>query len=304
MTRVLRISRELVLLALLYVGYSAARLLASDDTRLALRHANDVLGVERFWHLGVEVSWNSLLARHEFFSIFAGYWYATMHYVVTPIVLVLLWRHSHAHYLKMRRVLVGATCIALLAYIFYPTAPPRMMAGYVDVLSDTSHWGWWGASASAPRGLGDLTNELAAMPSMHVGWALWCTIGIISITRLLWIRIGAVLYTVMTTVVVVGTGNHWILDAIVGAAITAGVWLAFRQYAIVREGRTSRSASGPGERGDDGDGDDGDDVGSGNGSGAGHGQRALPRPRLGREDGVAAAVRRGSDGSSLLPVHS
>ena len=170
-----RIARELLLLAVLYVGYSAARLLASDDTALAIQHAKDVLGVERWWHIGVELSWNSFLAEHEFLSVLAGYWYASMHYIVTPLVLVLLWRHSHAHYIKMRRVLVGATTIALGAYIFYPTAPPRIMDGYVDILATTSHWGWWGASASAPRGLGDLTNELAAMPSMHVGWALWCT---------------------------------------------------------------------------------------------------------------------------------
>jgi hypothetical protein len=65
------------------------------------------------------------------------------------------------------------------------------------------------------------------MPSMHVGWALWCTMGIISITRVLWLRISAVLYVVVTTLVVVATANHWILDAIVGAAITAAVWLAF-----------------------------------------------------------------------------
>ena len=193
---------------MLYVAYSAARLLASDDTALAIKHANDVLGVERWWHIGVETSWNSVLARHEFLSIFAGYWYASMHYLITPLVLVLLWRHSHAHYVKYRRVLVGATAIALGAYIFYPTAPPRIMDGYVDILATTSHWGWWGASASAPRGLGDLTDELAAMPSMHVGWALWCTMAIISITQALWLRIGAVLYVVVTTLVVVATANH------------------------------------------------------------------------------------------------
>ena len=221
-----RIARELVLLVVLYVGYSAARLLASDDTALAIKHANDVLGFERWWHIGVELSWNSFLAQHEFLSVLAGYWYASMHYIVTPIVLVLLWRHSHNHYVKMRRVLVGATTIALGFYIFYPTAPPRIMDGYVDILATTSHWGWWGASASAPRGLGDLTNELAAMPSMHVGWALWCTMAIISITRALWLRISAVLYVVVTTLVVVATANHWILDAIVGAGITAAVWLA------------------------------------------------------------------------------
>jgi len=229
-----RIARELLLLAVLYVGYSAARLLASDDTALAIQHAKDVLGVERWWHIGVELSWNSFLAEHEFLSVLAGYWYASMHYIVTPLVLVLLWRHSHAHYIKMRRVLVGATTIALGAYIFYPTAPPRIMDGYVDILATTSHWGWWGASASAPRGLGDLTNELAAMPSMHVGWALWCTIAIISITRILWLRISAVLYVIVTTLVVVATANHWLLDAIVGAGITAAVWFALNGFSRSR----------------------------------------------------------------------
>ncbi len=223
-----RISRELLLLAILYVGYSFARLLASDDTRLAINHASDVVHFERWWHISIELSWNSMLAQHEVLSIFSGYWYATMHYIVTPIVLVLLWRHSRSHYIRMRRVLVGATAIALVAYIFYPTAPPRMMSGYVDVLATTSHWGWWGASASAPKGLGGLTNELAAMPSMHVGWALWCTIAVISITRVLWVRVSAVAYVVVTTLVVVTTGNHWILDAVVGGVITAAVWLVVR----------------------------------------------------------------------------
>ena len=249
-----RIAGELVLLAVLYVAYSAARLLASDDTALAIKHANDVLGVERWWHIGVETSWNSVLARHEFLSIFAGYWYASMHYLITPLVLVLLWRHSHAHYVKYRRVLVGATAIALGAYIFYPTAPPRIMDGYVDILATTSHWGWWGASASAPRGLGDLTNELAAMPSMQVGWALWCTMAIISITQALWLRIGAVLYVVVTTLVVVATANHWLLDAIVGAGITAAVWWVLRTLSQRPDDSTRASRSA--DRFDDIPGDD------------------------------------------------
>jgi hypothetical protein len=251
MRSVWRVARELVLLAVLYVAYSAARMLASDDTARAISHAKDILAVERWWHLGVELSWNSVLAKHEFLSVFAGYWYASMHYLVTPLVLVLLWRHSHAHYIRMRRVLVGATAIALVAYIFYPTAPPRIMDGYVDILATTSHWGWWGASASAPRGLGDLTNELAAMPSMHVGWALWCTLAIISITRAVWARIGAVIYVVTTTLVVVATANHWILDAIVGAAITAGVWLLARRLSWTDPEEPADRETGAGLPGDD-----------------------------------------------------
>lgn len=220
-----RVLRELALIGGLYLAYSMARLLASDDGAVALRHGRDVLALERWTWTDVEASWNTVLSGHQSLSVLAGYWYATMHYVVTAAVLVTLWRRSHHHYLHMRRVLVGATGIALVVYILYPTAPPRMMHGYVDVLASTSGWGWWGASASAPRGLGDLTNELAAMPSMHVGWALWCTIAVVSITRSPWIRLAACAYVCATTLVVVATANHWFLDAVVGAAVTGGVWL-------------------------------------------------------------------------------
>jgi predicted anti-sigma-YlaC factor YlaD len=81
---------------------------------------------------------------------------------------------------------------------------------------------------------------------MHVGWALWCTVGIISISRALWLRIGAVLYVIVTTLVVVATGNHWILDAAVGAAITAGVFLVQRQLSRDQDvARVPAQRSGP-----------------------------------------------------------
>lgn len=220
-----RVLRELALLGVLWIAYSLARLLASDDVTVAMQHAQEVLRVERWTGLDVESSWNALLHGHEYLSVAAGYWYATMHYVVTAVVLVVLWRRSHDYYVRLRRVLVGATLVALVCYIWLPTAPPRMIPGYVDVLATTSHWGWWGASASAPRGLDNLTNELAAMPSMHVGWALWCTLAVVSSTRSRWLRVLAVGYVTATTLVVVATANHWLLDAIVGAAITGAVWV-------------------------------------------------------------------------------
>lgn len=217
--------RELALVAGLYVAYSMARQTASDDVGSALRHGRDLLALESRTGMDVELSWNALLAGHQHVSVVAGYWYATMHYLVTAAVLVLLWRRSRDSYLQLRRVLVAATGVALAVYIVFPTAPPRMMAGYVDVLAATSDSGWWGASASAPRGLGGLTNELAAMPSMHVGWALWSALAVISITRSPWVRLAAGAYVCATTVVVVSTANHWLLDAVVGALVTGGVWL-------------------------------------------------------------------------------
>ncbi|MCY7374266.1 MAG: phosphatase PAP2 family protein, partial [Spirochaetaceae bacterium] len=92
-------------------------------------------------------------------------------------------------------------------YSLLPMAPPRMLPGYVDTLADTSDQGWWGSNASAPRGLGGLTNELPAMPSLHVGWALWCTWVVFLCCRRRSVRILAVAYTAGTTVVVVAYGR-------------------------------------------------------------------------------------------------
>ena len=99
-------------------------------------------------------------------------------------------------------------------------APPRMLPGFVDTLASTASLGWWGSDASAPRGLGDLTNQLAAMPSLHVGWAVWVPGSSTGGSRR-WVRLLGVAYPVGTTLVVVSTANHYLLDAVAGAAVVA-----------------------------------------------------------------------------------
>ena len=211
--------RELGLLALLYIGYTVGRLFASEDVGLAKDHAAAVVNVESWFGLDFEQTVNEVLTKLSMLEIGASYWYATLHYVVTPIVLVLLWRRAPAQYAYWRRVLVLATAVALVCYLAYPTSPPRMEPGFVDTLAETAHWGWWGSEASAPRGLGTTTNELAAMPSMHVGWALWSAWALSAMVRSPRLRAMAWAYPVITTVVIIATANHWWLDAVVGAAL-------------------------------------------------------------------------------------
>jgi membrane-associated phospholipid phosphatase len=103
-----------------------------------------------------------------------------------------------------------------------PTAPPRMIEGYVDVLNLHSSQGWWGADASAPRGLGHLTNELAAFPSLHAGWSLWCAIMLQRHARHRIIRIFGWAGAFITAAVVIGTANHWVLDVLVGWMVVLG----------------------------------------------------------------------------------
>jgi hypothetical protein len=211
---------ELTFLAILYVAYSASRLLASNDFAPARGHALDILEFEKSWRIDFESWLNDKFVEHDWLGLFGSYWYATTHYIVTAGILIWIYRRSASEYVTARRALVFSTVIGLSFYLVMPTAPPRLISGmYVDVLSLHSAAGWWGADASAPKGLGDMTNELAAFPSLHAGWALWVAIVLIRAGVPKVVQILGIVYAVTMTLVIVGTGNHWVLDAVVGCLI-------------------------------------------------------------------------------------
>jgi hypothetical protein len=218
--------RELVVLVLLYVAYSSVRVLASDDVADALGHAARILHLEQVLHLDGEHWLNGLFYAHRALEVGASFYYAAAHYLITPVVLFWLWRRHRDRYLPARRALAAASLVALGIFLLLPTAPPRLFGGYDDLLALTSDVGWWSTSASAPQGLGGLTNQLAAMPSMHVGWALWCALVVFTCARRPWVRTLAWAHPVLTVLVVVGTGNHWVLDVVAGAAIMMVAWVA------------------------------------------------------------------------------
>lgn len=215
--------RELLVLAALYLGYTASRLLAADDLGPALAHASQLVVLENAVGLGWEHTLNAWTYDSRALSIAAGGYYAAAHYVVTPTVMLWLWRTRRGDYPSARNALVLATTVALVVYITLPTAPPRFFSSFDDILAATADVGWWSGSASAPKGLGGLTNELAAMPSMHVGWALWCALALQRGTRRALRTLGWV-HLLLTAFVVVATANHWTLDVLVGALVTATAW--------------------------------------------------------------------------------
>ena len=164
-------------------------------------------------------------------------------------MLTWLYRSDRHLYARARNALIMATALGLVLYLALPTAPPRMMSGaYIDTLARESQYGWWTSHASAPAGLGGLTNELAAMPSLHVGWAVW-------VAWIVWrtnggslYRLLGVAYPVVTSVVVVGTGNHWTLDVLAGAAV-APVGIAVTTPARLPPSFTSRRPARPSNAG-------------------------------------------------------
>lgn len=213
--------RELGLLGLVYVIYSLGRLVVGAKPDAAMEHAAELIAVERHLSLIPEVHLNGALQSVPALAVIASYWYSLLHYTVTPAVLVWLHRRHRASYVSARTALVVATLLGLVGFWLYPTAPPRMFGGhgFVDTLASFSDWGWWSTDASAPKGLGGLTNELAAMPSLHVGWAVWVGWYVATHARRRLVRAAAVGYPAVTSLVVVATANHYWLDVLAGAAL-------------------------------------------------------------------------------------
>lgn len=234
---------EVFLVAILWVSYTFSRLLASNDFGAALDRAKELARFERYVGLDWERPINAFFARHDVLGLLASYWYSAAHYVVTLLMLVWLYRFHRRHYVHLRRALLVATLLALGLYLLLPTAPPRFLGGFSDVLSLHSAQGWWGADASAPRGLGQLTNELAAFPSLHAGWALWVAIAIHHVTRSRILRSLGVAHAVITAVVIIGTGNHWLLDAICGWLVVLVGCVAVAPFMPIVETRPISPAS-------------------------------------------------------------
>ncbi|WP_426592144.1 phosphatase PAP2 family protein [Cellulomonas sp. McL0617] len=218
--------REIALLVVLYAAYSATRFVVGGDWGAARHHALDILEVERFLHIDVEHEINHAITPITPLAVFSAYWYATMHFIVTWTVLVVLYIRRPALYRPARTALFAATFIALLGYMFYPTAPPRLTGGFIDTVASTSQYGWWPSAAEQAQNASTVTNQVAAMPSMHVGWALWVSVVLACLARRRWLKILSFGYVATTTSVVVLTANHWLLDAVAGGALVLVCWFA------------------------------------------------------------------------------
>lgn len=216
--------REFVLLVLLYAFYSMSRLLASNEEGPALARAHWIHRFESGTGLGVERRFVDVAVTHPWIGLVSSYWYSTAHYVVTPIVLIWLYRKGQRVYAPARAALVIATFLGLLLYLGLPTAPPRLVSGYPDVLALHANAGWWGSDASAPRGVGGFTNQLAAFPSLHAGWSFWIALVVQKYARGRWIRVAGWMHAILTAVVVIDTANHWILDVLGGWLLVCIGW--------------------------------------------------------------------------------
>ncbi|MGP4114513.1 phosphatase PAP2 family protein [Streptomyces sp. 4N509B] len=222
---------ELLLIVVVYGAYTVARMLARGNVDTAIDNGLAILHFERSLWLNAEHPLNELFTQVAWLGVPSSFVYASLHYIVTPIVLVWLFRRRPLHYRMMRTWLLTSTLLGLVGFTLMPTSPPRLLDpsyGFVDSLAQYSHWGWWTDDASAPSGMGDFTNQYAAMPSLHVGWSVWCGVALWHYgSRSLLTRGVALAYPLGTTIVVMGTANHYFLDALAGVVVmTVGLLTA------------------------------------------------------------------------------
>jgi hypothetical protein len=212
---------ELLLIRITYYAYARIRLAAAGDSTAAgrgtaERHGEEILSLERLLHLDVEHWANHAVVRIDWMRHFFDYYYESFHFGVPLAILgVLYWRRP-ADYRWARSAIGFATVFALAGFWLYPLAPPRLMPGLgiTDTVNGPQDFGRPDYGT-----LTDLTNQYAAMPSLHFGWSLWCGIVILIMAPRWWLKALGLLHPFCTVTAIVVTGNHWVLDAVGGALV-------------------------------------------------------------------------------------
>ncbi|WP_225845098.1 phosphatase PAP2 family protein [Streptomyces sp. HPF1205] len=219
---------EIVLIGVSYWVYSLIRNAVPEERRTALRHAADVWSLESHLGLNVERSINHAINKVDWLIVGMNYYYATLHFIMTIGVLVWLYVKHPGRYGPARLVLFVTTWLALVGFWAFPLAPPRLMTGghFIDTVLVHRTWG-----SMSQGSLSQVSNQYAAMPSMHIGWSLWCGITIVTLAKPLWVRILGALYPVATLLVIISTANHFWMDAIGGAlCLAVGYTVAYLAY--------------------------------------------------------------------------
>lgn len=209
---------ELLVIVWLAWLYDMVTNLAPVREKLALAHARDILNLERSLHLAPELTLNRWLVAHHAFGTILSYYYDNAHFIVTFGLLGWLWWKRADIYRPLRSTLVAINLIGLVVFWRYPVAPPRLLVanGFTDVVATSHTVGSWHTGSLATD-----ANQFAAMPSLHIAWAAWCTLALWQLSRRTWVRVLAVLYPCMTAFAVLATGNHYLLDLLGGLAAIA-----------------------------------------------------------------------------------
>jgi hypothetical protein len=233
--------RELLAIGIYYGIYTAVRNagIASDSAVGAFHHAKQVIRVEEFFGAFREQAVQHTFIHWRAFIEFWDVYYGTFHFAVTIVAIVWLFRRAPERYPTWRNTLAVTVAIALVGFATYPLMPPRLLPahyGFVDTLQKIG--GLWSFDSGT---MSKISNQYAAMPSLHFAWSSWCACVLLPGLKHWWSKALMIAYPFVTLFAIVVTANHFWLDAAGGAlALTLGYLIGGKLLTNAVQSRTTR----------------------------------------------------------------
>jgi hypothetical protein len=227
----LRWWREVLYVAVFYGIYSLIRNQfgsAAVSEAEAYDNARVIIAIERGLGTFHEETIQQWFLGWRWFIQFWNIFYGTFHFGVTAFCIIWLFRWFPERYVRWRTTLALTTGLALVGFALFPLLPPRLLPesyGFVDTLR--VYGGLWSFDSGA---MSKVSNQYAAMPSLHFGWSLWCALVLVPTLRRRWLRLLAASYPAFTVFAIVVTGNHYWIDALGGAAVLGLGYLGGRRW--------------------------------------------------------------------------
>jgi hypothetical protein len=239
-TGTLRWWREVLYVLAFYGIYTAVRNTqgsAAVSARHAFNNAKHIIRWEEWLHVFHEQAIQQAFLGARRFIQFWNVYYGSAHFVVTAVALIWLFRRMPERYPLWRNTLAWTTALALIGFALYPLMPPRLLPpsyGFVDTLAH--YGGLWSFDSGTMKAV---SNQYAAMPSLHFGWSSWCAFVLWPAAGdRTWAKVLLVAYPVATLFAIIVTANHFWLDA-VGGAVVLSVGYAVASLATRRSSAAS-----------------------------------------------------------------
>jgi hypothetical protein len=226
----LDVARQLLLFAGAYYVYRIVRGIVDGQAVAAFENGRALVYLEREMGLLFEPGLQDWAERHEWIIWVANTMYVNSHFIVTTAFLVWLYLARNDAFYFVRNMFMVAMGLALVMYVAYPTAPPRFLTewGFTDTVAEF-------VGQDAEMSAGVLYNPYAAVPSMHVAFALMIAVPAFSLVRHRSLKLVWGLYPLLVTFVVIVTANHYWIDAALGAMVAAvSAWAASHALARLR----------------------------------------------------------------------
>jgi hypothetical protein len=233
-------AREIAGLAALYGLYEVVRGAGGENIQAALANTADIVAVEQAIGIYVERAVQESFEAIPYAPALLGLAYVVLHFLGTAVALVWVHRKHPDRFPIVRTTFVAATALALVGYVFFPAAPPRLSErGFSDTVTSST-----GLDLSSDL-LGALYNPFAAVPSLHFGYALIVGVVLAVVAQGRAWRIAGALYPAAMLLIIVATGNHFFVDAALGGLVVVIGWLFARSVVATpaRRVATSRVAT-------------------------------------------------------------